>query len=67
MSGLGPYRYMVTLYPGVSIGPRKFVRIIEVETLSPSQAVARVLTELGDHDTHLWQTDVARIEVERVS
>ncbi|MDP9145935.1 MAG: hypothetical protein M3N43_14800 [Actinomycetota bacterium] len=67
MSAIDKWRYMVTLYPGVSIGPRKFVRVVDVDHPAPDKAVIKALGQMSNDETHLWQSDSARIEVERVA
>jgi len=67
------YRYMVTLNPGVSIAPRRFVEVVTVAHLDPFAAIEKAIAVWRKHDdsdderdTHIWQADDASIRVERV-
>ena len=60
------YRYMVTVEPGVSIRPRRFVRVIELDGPRPAEAVCRTLDEVAD-PAGLWQSDDFKVRCERVA
>ena len=61
------WRYQVTLSPGVSIAPHRFVRVVEVASPDPWAAVQKAMGEIDPEETHLWQSDEATIKVERVA
>ena len=61
------WRYQVTLVPGVSIAPSRFVRVVEVSSPDPWAAVQKAMAEMDPDETHLWQSDSASIWVERVA
>jgi hypothetical protein len=61
------WRYQVVLEPGVSIAPRRFVRVVEVDGPDPWEAVKTAMADMDPKETHLWQSDDATIRVERVA
>ena len=67
MSDSKKYRYAVTLRPGVSIAPARFVRVVEIETPDPIAALAFALGKMDPKETHAWQSDDLSIRVERVA
>ena len=67
------YRYMVTLSPGVSIAPRRFIEVVTVEHLDPFAAIEAAIAIWrarddmeGELETQIWQSDDATIHVESV-
>jgi hypothetical protein len=62
-----PYRYMVTLNPNVSIAPRRFVEVVEVDGPQPFTAIAKAIAIWEKRETHMWQSSDATIKVERVA
>ena len=61
------WRYQVTLEPGVSIAPDRFVRVVAVPSPDPWAAVKKAMAAIDPEETHLWQSDDATIRVERVA
>jgi len=61
------YRYAVTLRPGVSIAPARFVRVVEVASPDPIAALMEALERMDPKETHAWQSDDLTIRVERVA
>lgn len=61
------WRYAVTLSPNVSIAPRRFVRVVEVDGPKPLEAMAEALARMDPKETHAWQSDDLTVRVERVA
>ena len=61
------YRYAVTLNPNVSIAPRAFVRVVEVDGLDPVSALHEAVALMDPKETHAWQSDKLVVTVERVA
>ncbi len=60
-------RYMVTVIPGLSIAPKKFVRVVEVDGPRPEFALVKALDDIDEKQTHTWQSDRIEYIVERVA
>jgi hypothetical protein len=58
---------MVTLRPGVSIAPKKFVRVVEVDGPRPELALVKALDDMDSQETHMWQSKYIEIAIEQVS
>lgn len=60
------YKYLVTIRPGLSIGPKEYNRIISLEHLEPLKAVVKVSDQLATEENQLWQSDEVTVTIKRV-
>lgn len=61
--------YLVTIETGVSIGPRRYTRVVNAGTPDPAEAARRALAAVAkdDPDNQLWQSDDVRIRIEKTA
>lgn len=63
------WRYLVTIDTGVSIGPRRYTRVVDADGPDPADAARKALASVAkdDPDNHLWQSDTVLIRIERTA
>lgn len=61
------YRFLVTVRPNVSIMPKRYARVIEVDGPRPEQAIVEALALLKLESVGFWQSDDLSIQCERVA
>lgn len=60
------YRYVVTVTQDCSIRPQQVVRVVEINHLRPSDAIAKALAQVEDEiDYSFWQSDEVTVKCER--
>jgi len=62
------YRWLVTIRPGVSIGPARYVETVETDNLDPTEASCQgtLAVQRRHPDNQMWQSDRVEIIVERI-